>query len=263
MATRRLGQRTCDLDDKTVRTLRSEGLRELAAQARQRGSASLDPDALTIGFARRFATYKRATLLLRDLDRLNDLLTNNARPIQFVFAGKAHPADIPGKELLPRDRHVQPVADFSGTFRFYPRLRHSGGTSHVRGMRCLAQQPDSPPRSLRNQRRESALNGGLNFSISDGWWDEMADGQNGWVIPSSDEADPSERDNAEAAAIFNLLESQIVPEFFADAEPCSRLWIERMRHAWRTLGTQVTAGRMVSEYERKLYRPALDEVRQL
>jgi starch phosphorylase len=108
---------------------------------------------------------------------------------------------------------------------------------------------------------KSALNGGLNCSISDGWWDEMADGRNGWTIPASDRDDATVRDRTESAAVLDLFRDQIVPEYFADGDAWSAAWTERIRHNWRSLGPRVTAGRMVRDYGTALYGPALDEVR--
>ena len=250
-----------DLDDHTVRALRTCGITQLAAQTQARVGVPLDPDALTVGFARRFATYKRATLLLRDSARLGSLLADTDRPIQFVFAGKAHPADTEGKELL------REVVSFSRSpasqqrFVFLPDYDIAVAKAMYAGCDVWLNNPVRPHEACGTSGEKSALNGGLNLSISDGWWDEMADGRNGWTIESSDDPDREARDDAEAAEIFDLLETRLLPEFFADGRACSEPWIERMRYAWRTLGPRVTAGRMVSEYRDLLYRPALDEVR--
>ncbi len=252
-----------DLDDHAVRALRNTGIGRLDAQTRSRVDVSLDPDALTVGFARRFATYKRANLLLRELDRLCALIANDERPVQFVFAGKAHPADAEGKQLLHEIVSFSQSPLSQQRFVFIPGYDLAVAQAMYAGCDVWLNNPIRPREACGTSGEKSALNGGLNFSISDGWWDEMADARNGWTIESSDSPDPEARDDAEAAAILDLLEDQIVPEFFADGQPCSQLWIARMRHGWRTLGTQVTAGRMVSEYERRFYRPALDEARRL
>ncbi|MDE0701688.1 MAG: alpha-glucan family phosphorylase [Acidimicrobiaceae bacterium] len=256
-------ERIEDLDDGAVRALRNGGIELLNAQTRDRVGVSLDRDALTVGFARRFATYKRATLLLRDTARLSVLLADEDRPIQFVFAGKAHPADIEGKQLLSEVVAFSESAASRQRFVFVPGYDIAVAQAMYAGCDVWLNNPIRPHEACGTSGEKSTLNGGLNFSISDGWWDEMADGRNGWIIPSTPIADPEKRDSAEATAIFEILETQIIPEFFDDGQACSRLWIERMRHAWRTLGTQVTAGRMVSEYQHRLYRPALDEVRRL
>ncbi len=256
-------ERIEDLDDDTVRSLRYEGIGLLDAQARDRLGVPLDPDALTIGFARRFATYKRATLLLRELDRLCALLADDERPVQFVFAGKAHPADTEGKQLLREIVRFSQSPASQQRFVFIPGYDIAVAKAMYAGCDVWLNNPVRPHEACGTSGEKAALNGGLNFSISDGWWDEMADGRNGWTIESSDDPDPEARDDAEAAAILDLLEDQIVPEFFDDGQPCSKLWIARMRHGWRTLGARVTAGRMVSEYERRLYRPALEEARRL
>ncbi len=256
-------ERIEDLDDDTVRSLRYEGVGLLDAQARDRVGVGLDPDALTIGFARRFATYKRATLLLREIDRLCALLADDERPVQFVFAGKAHPADSEGKQLLHEIVSFSQSPVSEQRFVFIPGYDIAVAKAMYAGCDVWLNNPIRPHEACGTSGEKSALNGGLNFSISDGWWDEMADARNGWTIESSEDPDPEGRDDAEAAAILDLLENQIVPEFFDGGQPCSQIWIARMRHAWRTLGTRVTAGRMVSDYERRLYQPALDEARRL
>lgn len=256
-------ERIEDLEDSTVRTLRYAGIALLDAQTRDRAGHRLDPDALTIGFARRFATYKRATLLLREFDRLCALIADDERPVQFVFAGKAHPADDEGKQLLHQIVRFSQSSASQQRFVFIPGYDIAVAKAMYAGCDVWLNNPVRPHEACGTSGEKSALNGGLNFSISDGWWDEMADGRNGWTIESSEDPDPEARDDAEAATIFDLLENQIVAEFFDGGQPCSELWIARMRHAWRTLGTRVTAGRMVSEYERRLYRPALDEARRL
>ncbi|MDE0605727.1 MAG: alpha-glucan family phosphorylase [Acidimicrobiaceae bacterium] len=256
-------ERIEDLDDEAMRTLRNTGIGLLESQTRERVGASLDRDALTIGFARRFATYKRATLLLSDAARLSALLADEERPVQFVFAGKAHPADAEGKQLLHEVVRFSQSAASQQRFVFVPGYDMAVARAMYAGCDVWLNNPIRPHEACGTSGEKSALNGGLNFSISDGWWDEMADGRNGWTIPSSEAAEPEERDRAEAAAIFEILETRIIPEFFEGGQACSSRWIERMRHAWRTLGTQVTAGRMVSEYRQRLYRPALDEARRL
>ncbi len=256
-------ERIEDLDDNAVRTLRCTGIELLDAQTRSRAGVRLDPGALTIGFARRFATYKRANLLLREIDRLCALLADDERPVQFVFAGKAHPADTEGKQLLHEIVRFSQSPASQQRFVFIPGYDMTVAKAMYAGCDVWLNNPIRPHEACGTSGEKSALNGGLNFSISDGWWDEMADGRNGWTIESSDDPDPEARDDAEAAAILDLLENQIVPEFFDGGQPCSQIWIARMRHGWRTLGTQVTAGRMVSEYEQTLYRPALHEARRL
>ncbi len=256
-------ERIEDLDDGAVRTLRSTGIGLLDSLIRERVGARIDHDALTIGFARRFATYKRATLLLSDLARLSALLADEQRPIQFVFAGKAHPADTEGKQLLREVVAFSQSAASHQRFVFIPGYDIAVAQAMYAGCDVWLNNPVRPHEACGTSGEKSTLNGGLNFSISDGWWDEMADGRNGWTIPSSAAVDPEERDRAEAAAVFEILEARIIPEFFEEGQACSARWIERMRHAWRTLGARVTAGRMVSEYQDRLYRPALDEVRRL
>jgi len=249
-----------DIDDDTIRSVRRSGGEQLADMVRARTGAPIDPDALVVGFARRFATYKRATLLLRHPDRLAALLGDDDRPVTFVFAGKAHPANAPGKESLAGIVAYGSSADANGRFVFVPDYDISIAKAMYAGCDVWLNTPIRPHEASGTSGEKSALNGGCNLSISDGWWDEMADGRNGWVIPASDAADPVERDDAESAAVFDLLEAEIVPEYHADGLGQSAEWLDRVRHVWATLGPQVTAARMVAEYRDKLYQPAARDV---
>lgn len=218
----------------------------------------LDPRALTVGFARRFATYKRANLLLHQPDRLRELLLSSERPLQFVFAGKAHPADEPGKGL------IQNVVQFSTD----PTVRHrfvflddydiSVARAFYHGCDVWLNTPRRPLEACGTSGMKSALNGGLNCSILDGWWDECFDGTNGWAITSAEsEHDVARRDQLEANSLFELLERQIVPQFYEHGEGgLPRRWLSRVKANLRTLGPYVTASRMVRDYVNELYEPA-------
>jgi starch phosphorylase len=148
-----------------------------------------------------------------------------------------------------------------GRFAFVADYDMAVARSMYGGCDVWLNNPVRPYEASGTSGEKAALNGGLNCSISDGWWDEMADGRNGWTIPASDSDDPSVRDRAESTATLDLLRDQILPEYFADGEAWSAAWIARIRDSWRSLGPRVTAGRMVRDYEATLYRPALDEVR--
>jgi starch phosphorylase len=223
-----------------------------------RAGVTLEGDALVVGFARRFATYKRANLLLRHADTLATLLADDERPVHFVFAGKAHPADVPGKSLLAD------IVAYGGTpasnrrFSFLPDYDIAVARAMYFGCDVWLNNPVRPREASGTSGEKAALNGVLNCSILDGWWAEMSDGRNGWDIPTSDAVVDIERDDEESAATLALL-AEIAAEFHADGrgQP-SAVWIERMRHNWRTLGPKVTAARMVADYERQLYRPMLD-----
>jgi starch phosphorylase len=219
---------------------------------------ALDPDALTIGFARRFAAYKRATLLLSQPERLAALLLSADRPMQLLFSGKAHPADDMGKDMIRR------VVQFSRQ----PHVRHrivfledydiTIAQALYQGCDVWLNNPRRPLEACGTSGEKAALNGALNCSISDGWWDECYDGENGWVIASAEEYDDlAQRDEAEASALFDVLERHVVPEFYdrgPDGVP--RRWLARVRASLRSLGAFVPASRMVRDYVERMYEPA-------
>ncbi|WP_329136763.1 alpha-glucan family phosphorylase [Streptomyces sp. NBC_01476] len=241
--------------------------RRLRASWRQRGAGDaelgwtdsvLDPDVLTIGFARRVPSYKRLTLMLRDQERLTGLLLHPERPIQIVVAGKAHPADDGGKRLVqelvrftddPRVRHrivFLPDYDMRMARLLYP------------GCDVWLNNPLRPLEACGTSGMKAALNGCLNLSVLDGWWDEWFDGDNGWAIPTADGlSDEDRRDQLEAAALYELLENQVAPRFYDHGpQAAPKRWIEMVRHTLSTLGPKVLAGRMVRDYVNELYAPA-------
>ncbi len=216
----------------------------------------LDPDVLTIGFARRVPSYKRLTLMLRDPDRLKKLLLDPDRPIQLVIAGKAHPADDGGKKM------IQEVVLWADD----PAVRHRilflpdydiEMTHHlVSGCDVWLNNPLRPYEACGTSGMKSALNGGLNLSIRDGWWDEWFDGENGWAIPSAEGVDEERRDDLEAAAVYDIIEKQVAARFYdRDGGDLPLRWLEMVRHTISTLGPKVLATRMVRDYVRELYTP--------
>jgi starch phosphorylase len=239
-------------------SVRSAGRRALVDMVRSRAGAELDPDVLTIGFARRFAAYKRATLLLSQPERLDALLLSSERPVQLVFGGKAHPADHQGKELIQR------VVQFARR----PELRHriafvedydiQVAQALCAGSDVWLNTPRRPHEACGTSGMKAVLNGGIHCSVLDGWWDEMYDGSNGWAIPSfEDERDEGHRDHLEADALFGLLEGEIVPMFYdRDDAGLPVAWLDKVRTSLRSLAPQVTAERMVREYVDRLYEPA-------
>ncbi len=260
------------------RVLRSrlvaEARRRLHASWRQRGASdaelawigdALDEDVLTIGFARRVPSYKRLTLMLTDPDRLTALLLDPDRPVQIVIAGKAHPADDSGKLLIqqmvrftddPRVRH---------RIVFLPGCDMALARALVQGCDVWLNNPLRPLEACGTSGMKSALNGGLNLSVRDGWWDEWYDGANGWAIPSADGvADPARRDEVEAAALYDLISQSVTPLFYesADGGP-PRRWLEMVTHTLQTLGPKAEATRMVREYVGELYLPAARSSRAL
>ncbi|MGW0971536.1 alpha-glucan family phosphorylase [Streptomyces sp. NPDC002516] len=247
----------------------------LRASWRQRGAGTaelgwidgvLDPDVLTIGFARRVPSYKRLTLMLNDRDRLMDLLLHPERPVQIVVAGKAHPADDGGKRL------IQELVRFADD----PRVRHRIVFLPDYGM-AMAQKlypgcdiwlnnPLRPLEACGTSGMKAALNGCLNLSVLDGWWDEWFQPDFGWAIPTADgtATDDDRRDELEAGALYDLLEQRVAPRFYERGqENLPDRWIEMVRRTLTHLGPKVLAGRMVREYVERLYAPAAHAHRSL
>lgn len=250
--------RVRDIDNSSIWSVRRQGRQELVDLVRDRlGSDLLDPDVLTIGFARRFATYKRANLLLGQLDRLKALLLDADRPVQFVFAGKAHPADHPGKSLIQSIHEITRQTDVRHRFVFLPDYDIGIARTMYHGCDVWLNTPRRPMEACGTSGMKAALNGVLNCSILDGWWDEMSNGTNGFDIPSFDDGDDSQRDLREATATFDVLEQQLVPLFYGSgSDGVPHGWIDRIKENWASLGWNVIAGRMVRDYTTELYEPA-------
>ncbi len=250
------------ISDDTIRQHAADGRQRLIDMAhRQIGiETGLRPDVLTIGFARRFATYKRADLVLADIDRVLEILGNEERPVQFVFAGKAHPADEPGKEVMRRVIAFASDPGAHGRFVFIPGYNMAVARAMYAGCDIWLNNPIRPREACGTSGEKAALNGALNFSILDGWWDECFDGENGWAIPSSAADDPAVRDREEADHLYNILSGEIIPLFYGeDGIAPSAGWLARVRHNWKTLGPFVTAARMVGEYAERIYQVAPDD----
>jgi starch phosphorylase len=222
----------------------------------------LDPSALTIGFARRFATYKRANLLLAQAERLQELLLSPDRPVQFVFAGKAHPADDEGKKMISEIVSFAKELGVRHRFVFLDDYDISVARALYQGSDIWLNTPRRPQEACGTSGMKAALNGTLNCSIMDGWWDELFDGENGWAITSAeDQGDLAARDRLEADSLFDLLEHQIVPLFFdrpsatdgPNAVPHG--WLRRVKSNLVSLGPAVVASRMVRDYTSQLYEP--------
>jgi glycogen phosphorylase len=251
------------------RTLRErlvdEVRRRVYASQLQRGFADaelawttdvFDPDVLTVGFARRVPSYKRLTLMLRNPDRLKALLLHPERPIQIVVAGKSHPADDGGKSLIQQLVRFADDPEVRHRIVFLP--DYDIGMAHYLYWGCdvWLNNPLRPLEACGTSGMKAALNGGLNLSIRDGWWDEMYDGENGWAIPSASGVDDARRDDIEAAAFYGLVETQVAPRFYDRRGEAPARWVEMVRHTLKGLGPQVLATRMVRDYVTKLYAPA-------
>ena len=238
----------------------------LRRSSRQRGASGsalgwvddvLDPDVLTVGFARRVPTYKRLTLMLRDRDRLRALLLHPDRPVQVVIAGKAHPADDHGKHLIQQVVRFADDPDVRHRIVVLPDYDISMAQVLFPGCDVWLNNPLRPYEACGTSGMKAALNGALNVSILDGWWDEWFDGDNGWAIPSSESADdPQRRDDEEATALYELLEQSVAPRFYDRVDGLPVRWLEMVRHTLATLGPKVQATRMVADYVTEAYLPA-------
>jgi starch phosphorylase len=227
--------------------------------------SAFDPDVLTIGFARRVPSYKRLTLMMRDPERLKALLLDPDRPVQFVIAGKAHPADDGGKELVQQIVRFADQHDVRHRIVFLPDYDIGMARYLYGGCDVWLNNPLRPLEACGTSGMKSALNGGLNLSILDGWWDEMYDGENGWAIPTADGVeDPERRDDLEATAFYELVEKQVRTRFYdRDDRGVPQRWVDMVRHTLQTLGPKVLASRMVRDYVRELYTPAAQASREL
>jgi glycogen phosphorylase len=226
-------------------------------------STAFDPNVLTIGFARRVPTYKRLTLMLRDPDRLEKLLLDEDKPIQLIVAGKSHPADDGGKALIQQVVQFADRPEVRHRIAFLPDYDMGMARLLYWGCDVWLNNPLRPLEACGTSGMKSALNGGLNLSIRDGWWDEWYDGENGWAIPSaSGVADEVRRDDLEAAALYDLLQKSVAPKFYErDEHGTPRRWIEMVRHTLQTLGPKVLASRMVRDYTERYYVPAAQSLR--
>ncbi|MFD5278664.1 alpha-glucan family phosphorylase [Pseudarthrobacter sp. NPDC058362] len=257
--------------------------RRLRAAWKKRGAADaelawtdtvLDPDILTIGFARRVPTYKRLTLMLREPERLKALLLHKEHPIQLVIAGKSHPADDAGKKMIQDLVRFTDDPEVRHRIVFLPNYDIAMARTLFPGCDVWLNNPLRPLEACGTSGMKAALNGSLNLSVLDGWWDEMYDGENGWAIPTANnDASPEERDDIEAAALYELLETQVAPRFYgstvsegagaagpstSEAEKVPTHWVSMIKHTLSHLGPAVSAERMLRDYVNVLYRPAAE-----
>ncbi len=243
------------------------GRRRLRMHLEQRGAPSaereqaeevLDPKALTIGFARRFATYKRATLLFKDPARLSRILSDPNRPVQVIFAGKAHPADQEGKDFIRQIVHFARQPEFRQRIVFLEDYDMKVGRYLYQGVDVWLNTPRRPLEASGTSGMKATANGAINISILDGWWDEAYDGTNGWAIGRGEEyQDTGYQDQVESQTLYQILESEVIPMFYARGrDGLPREWIRRMKHAMQTVCPVFSATRMVREYAERLYVPA-------
>jgi starch phosphorylase len=219
---------------------------------------ALSLDALTIGFARRFATYKRANLILQDMEAIVALVNDAQMPIQFVFAGKSHPQDVPGKEILQQIAGLMRDPRFAGKLLFVEDYDINVGRSLVQGVDVWVNNPRRPLEACGTSGQKVVLNGGLNLSVLDGWWAEAYDGLNGFAIGAGDTHVSTElHDQRDGAALLTVLRDVVVPLYYdRDRDGLPREWIARMKRAIHTLGWRFSADRMVMDYVLKAYIPA-------
>jgi starch phosphorylase len=234
-------------------TARGESAETLALLRR-----ALSPDALTIGFARRFATYKRANLILRDLEAVAGMVNHPQRPVQIIFAGKAHPRDGAGKEVLAQIARLMRDPMFAGKILFLEDYDINVGRLLVQGVDVWMNNPRRPLEACGTSGQKVVLNGGLNLSVPDGWWAEAYDGLNGFAIGDGTTHVSADRhDTRDATSLLTALQDDVVPMYYdRDADGLPRAWIARMKRAIRTLGWRFSADRMVMDYVLKAYIPA-------
>ena len=241
-----------------VRDRASSGATERNAPASEikRLQEVLDPEALTIGFARRFATYKRATLVFRDLNRLKRILSNSKMPVQIVLAGKAHPLDVPGKTLIRDIVQFSQDPELANRVIFVEDYGLQVAREMVQGVDVWLNTPRRGEEACGTSGMKAGINGTLNFSILDGWYDEAAEESGGWVIGDRDPYSV-DRDDAHAAGIYSILENEIVPMFYEGREQGVPVeWMRRVKQSLKSVSANFNCQRMVMEYATQLYEPA-------
>jgi glycogen phosphorylase len=218
----------------------------------------LDPQALTIGFARRFATYKRADLLFRDFDRLRTILKDPERPVQIIFAGKAHPADKPGQELIRRIFEVSRHTDLHGRIVFIENYNMRVARMLVQGVEVWLNNPRRPHEASGTSGMKAPVNGGINFSIADGWWCEVQNPDAGWTIGKPEEnPNPDAQDHEDSESFYDILEEKIIPLFYErDANDLPVGWIKMMKASIAAVTPRFSTARMVRDYTEQAYLPA-------
>jgi len=219
----------------------------------------LDPDCLTIGFARRFAPYKRALLFFRDFERIKKILGNKDKPLQILFAGKAHPANDAGKDLIRKINELAKETGFRGKIVFVEGYNMNIGRVLVSGVDVWMNTPRRPLEASGTSGQKVPINGGVNFSILDGWWIEGFNSQNGWAIGSEGHYDDHEQqDSSDSHSLYDILENELIPLYYdRDEKGIPHKWLAMVKHAFHSAITDFSAHRMVWEYVDKYYMPAI------
>jgi starch phosphorylase len=241
--------------------------RRVSRQCRRRGESDdavesarnmLDPNCLTIGFARRFATYKRADLIMSDLDRLCAMLNDRERPIQIIFAGKAHPADQPGKQLIKKIANLRHDSRFAGRVAFIEDYDINVCRHLVQGVDVWLNNPRRPLEASGTSGQKAVLNGGLNLSVLDGWWAEAYDGSNGFAIGrGTSHVSDEVSDRRDGLDLYRVLEEEVIPLYYdRDVDGLPRHWIQRMMNSIASLAWRFSSHRMVMDYVKSAYLPA-------
>lgn len=220
----------------------------------------LDPEALTIGFARRFATYKRGNLIFRNLERIKKILTNKEKPVQIIIAGKAHPKDDKGKEIIKTIVALTSDPDLKYKVVFLEDYDMNVAHYLVQGVDIWLNNPLRPQEASGTSGMKAAVNGAINFSVLDGWWCEGYNGENGWVVGSTDTYNDLEYQNEmESRSIYEMLEKEIVPLFYdRGQDDLPRDWIKKMKLCMQTVGPMFNTNRMIEDYTRKFYIPSME-----
>ncbi|MFQ5950200.1 MAG: alpha-glucan family phosphorylase, partial [Nitrospiria bacterium] len=225
----------------------------------------LDTEALTIGFARRFTAYKRPTLILQDLERLKRLLGNRRRPVQLIFAGKAHPADEIGKRHLQQIYNLAKDSGMAGHIAFVENYDMHVAHFFIQGVDLWLNTPRAPLEASGTSGMKAALNGVPQLGILDGWWREGYNGSNGWTFgipadPTQEMVSPETQDAADADGLYRVLEQEVIPLYYRrDTDGVPRGWIQTVKEAMRSIVPAFSARRMVKEYTERLYAPAVIE----
>ena len=219
--------------------------------------SKLDPENLTIGFARRFATYKRATLIFKDLERITQILNNSDKPVQIIFAGKAHPADKEGQDLIKYIHEISMMPQFKGKIFILENYNIAMSRYLISGVDVWLNNPRRPMEASGTSGQKASVNGVINFSVLDGWWAEGYTQTNGWTIGNNSEYDSYEaQDMADSQSMYRTLEEKIIPIYYEkDKNGLSKKWIELMKNSIITTGGKYSTARMLVDYTEQLYVP--------